>query len=157
MFITFSVSLVKTDRPIEFNNYVQPIAIERGPIRRNSQATFAGHGAVANNSTIIMSEYLQYINLQTISEFECRNRVNYLFVTGQIRALPFIRDNICTIASANGGICSGDSGSGLIINDKLVGVASFILDPPLCANGFPEFFTRISSFANWIDYHTQNV
>ncbi|KAG5680161.1 hypothetical protein PVAND_009686 [Polypedilum vanderplanki] len=150
------ISLVKTDRSIEFNDYVQPIQIERNPIRRNTIATFAGFGKSDTSiAGSFWTDYMQYTQLTTLSEIQCRNRVTWLYLRGQIPFLPFVMDNICTEAPENVGICFGDSGSGLVINDRVVGVASYILGE--CPSGFPEFFTRVSSFANWIDSHINEL
>jgi Trypsin len=102
-----------------------------------------------------MSEHLQYVKLKTLSEVECRNRVTLLYLRGQIPFLPFVMDKICTVAPVEQGICFGDSGSGLIVNGKLVGVASYIL--AMCPSQYPEFFARVSSFTNWIDSHINKL
>lgn len=58
--------------------------------------------------------------------------------------------NIC-VDNTNGGICFADSGSGLVdTNGVLLGVASFILGGGECANEFPDFYTRISSYNVWL-------
>jgi secreted trypsin-like serine protease len=58
--------------------------------------------------------------------------------------------NIC-VDNTNGGICFADSGSGLVdTNGVLLGVASFILGGGECANEFPDFYTRASSYNIWL-------
>lgn len=53
---------------------------------------------------------------------------------------------LCALADFRG-ICYGDSGSALVTNNSLVGIASWGVP---CAVGKPDQFTRISSFYDWI-------
>jgi hypothetical protein len=90
---------------------VQPIQIERNPIRRNTDATFAGFGkSDTSEDEWFWTNHMQYTQLKTISEIECRNRVTLLYLRGQIPIMPFVMDNICTEAPDDVGICFGDSG-----------------------------------------------
>lgn len=86
--------------------------------------------------------------MTTMSNNECRKR--------SIAQAP-IKDNItlCAYSGKVGvGICKGDSGGPLISlsNSKLIGISSWGLP---CAKGFPDGFTRISEFADWIDENMQ--
>jgi hypothetical protein len=115
----FSIALIKTERAIEFNEYVQPIEVETSRINRNSDAIFAGFGAseASDITWQFWTEHMQFIKLKTLSEFECRNRVTLLYLRGQIPFLPFVMDHICTEApQESGGICFG--GKFLIVAKK---------------------------------------
>lgn len=53
------------------------------------------------------------------------------------------------------GSCNGDSGGGLFIGTtnverKLIGIASFASSQG-CEKDFPEVYTRVSSFTDWVD------
>lgn len=66
-----------------------------------------------------------------------------------------IRDsNVCLSGFEGKGGCTGDSGAPLHISENnilyLAGIGSFGNNGP-CAAGFPSVFSRISSFATWID------
>lgn len=77
-----------------------------------------------------------------MSNDECRRRSI---------AQALIRDNItlCAYSGKVGvGTCKGDSGGPLVSNFKLIGISSWGLP---CAKGYPDGFTRISEFAEWID------
>lgn len=165
---------MQTDRDIQFNEFIQPITIERVNIPANEIATFAGFGASEESdlSWEFWTETMQFVNLKIIKELECANRVALLYKNGEISFLPYMMNQICTEAFNGAGICYGmkasiilfknlikfknlgDSGSGLVVNGKLVGVASFILKT--CPSGVPEFFTQMSSYSDWIDFHTEN-
>lgn len=119
----------------------------------NDIATFAAFGSSEETdlSWQFWTERMLYVKLKIMDDLKCANRVSELYKNGEIPFLPLMMNQICTEAPDNAGVCFGDSGSGLVVNDKLVGVASFILGS--CPSGFPEFFTRVSSFADWIDSH----
>lgn len=52
--------------------------------------------------------------------------------------------------SPTGGICYGDSGSPVMdATNKVVGFNSYIVDT--CASSYPDFFTRVSTYADWLD------
>lgn len=56
---------------------------------------------------------------------------------------------LCADSPTNG-ICYGDSGGpALDTNNLVVGLNSYIVDT--CASSYPDFFTRISSYSNWLD------
>lgn len=50
------------------------------------------------------------------------------------------------------GICKGDSGSPLVVDEEVIGVASWSTK---CARGVPDGFTRVSEYVSWIEKHIQ--
>lgn len=154
----FSISLIQTDRPIAFNELVQPIAMSRRNVRGNVIGTLAGFGATTKELEVPpwiqippSSETLKYISKQILSDVECRTRTLLSYLRGDFILNPFIYKHICTLAPYGTGICAGDSGSGLVVGNEIVGIASFVLQ--YCARGHPEFYVRVSEYANWIDGH----
>lgn len=80
--------------------------------------------------------------MTTMSNEECRKK--------SMPKTP-IKDPItlCAYSGSKGnGICIGDSGGPLVNDNKLIGVSSWGV---ACAKGYPDGFTRISTFAPWID------
>lgn len=56
---------------------------------------------------------------------------------------------VCAYSGMLGtGTCFGDSGGPLISDNKLIGIVSFAR---ICALGYPDGYTRISTYADWID------
>ncbi|CAG4926650.1 unnamed protein product [Colias eurytheme] len=51
------------------------------------------------------------------------------------------------------GYVDGDSGGPLVRNKKLVGLVSWNVP---CGRGFPDVYTRLSSYANWIRKYTRD-
>ena len=75
------VGLVKTERPILFNEIVQPISISRRRLRTGYVVTVGGWGseeAGFNPDIPIMAEEMNEIDLNVISNLECRLRLMVL-------------------------------------------------------------------------------
>lgn len=86
-------------------------------------------------------EYLQYLDLVTLTNIDCRSRHAKL-------SESVTDDNICAFSNAHGrGMCHADSGGPLVAGDQLVGLVSW--GEP-CAVGRPDAFVRISYFFDWI-------
>lgn len=155
--LTNDVSLISPSSPIEFSEFVQPIAIARGSVTDKTRALISGWGLLKVNIGFSLSRriessvFLQYDGLQPnqlqsletiiISNDECRARHNIL-------NRRFIYENvICTYTHLSEGICLGDSGGPLVVSQTLVGVMSWVVP---CAQGVPDAFARVSSHYEWI-------
>lgn len=94
---------------------------------------FQNPGSAPNN--------LQVIELNTITNDECRSRQNIL------NALFVIESTLCSFTQTGEGICFGDSGGPLVIGGEIAGIASWVIP---CARGFPDAWARMSSFRPWV-------
>ncbi|RZC40994.1 Trypsin domain containing protein, partial [Asbolus verrucosus] len=56
---------------------------------------------------------------------------------------------VCALAGEGVSPCHGDSGGPLIFNGTLVGIVSYGVQP--CANGYPDVYTRVSYYIDWIN------
>lgn len=88
---------------------------------------------------------MKYIELRVIPNDVCIQK-----------HLPQFRDLIqdrilCTFTGYGYGSCNGDSGGVLAIDDKLVGILSWGIP---CAIGYPDQFTRISEYLDFIRINT---
>ncbi|KAG8038971.1 hypothetical protein G9C98_003278, partial [Cotesia typhae] len=73
--------------------------------------------------------------------------------TGNLRMSKYFKhelwdSQICTISPKGKSVCNGDSG-GPLINDegKVVGVVSYLVP---CAQGYPDVYTNLAYFRDWI-------
>lgn len=83
---------------------------------------------------------MQFLRVTTLTNEVCRTRVPLW--------QRFIYDGVlCTSARDRQGACDRDAGGSLIANGQLIGVVSWNL---ICSMRFPDGFSRISYFANWI-------
>ena len=80
--------------------------------------------------------------MSTISLADCREQVDDEFS-------EFVHDNtICTVSAAEVGVCYGDAGGPLFVNNAVVGVISW--ENP-CGGEHPDVFAKVSSHAEWIE------
>lgn len=134
------ISLVRTASPMVFNDNVKAIPLGRTHIGSGVPAVATGWGQTSNPGSA--PNNLQFLNLQTITNAECRNRHNILdkfLING---------NNICTTSPAGQGTCMGDSGGPLVANGVAIGVVSWGI---ACATSTPDVYVRVYSFASWID------
>lgn len=47
----------------------------------------------------------------------------------------------------------GDSGGPLVVNNEVVGISSWVMP---CGIGYPDVYTRVASYADWIEEHTND-
>lgn len=133
------VALMKTKAPITFNQNVKPIALGNFKVPSSVNGQVMGWGMVTRGSE--PSQILNYVTVTTINEQEC------------VDALPrnmgrFIdKTHLCTKKSFLSGVCYGDSGGPLVINNAVVGIVSFNVP---CSQGYPDVYTRISYYYDWI-------
>jgi secreted trypsin-like serine protease len=130
----------------------------------NNVATIAGWGgregyAPSEGPTFNFPDILHRVDLQLSTNAECRK------VLGESLEVPADNINvtdvmICAAVTEGGrGTCQGDSGGPLIVNTgsgvQQVGIVSWGFG---CAEaGFPDVYTRVSEFKNWISAITEGV
>lgn len=140
------ISLIKLDTPVPFTASVKAIKL---PTRSQASTTYlnslmivSGFGLTTANQ---VSTTLQYASVIGISTAECRSVFGSL-VTSSI---------LCTrgYPNMNKGSCSGDSGGPLIFdgssNSTVVGIVSFGAAMS-CTMGYPQGFTRVGPYLNYI-------
>lgn len=132
------VGLIKLKQNITFYRNVQPIRISIERVGKNVTGTAAGWGFYRQNS-IEMPEILKYLNQTTITDDDCRNALNSTNLND---------NNLCAYNSYGIGMCNGDSGSPLVVNNQQIGIASWVKFP--CANGYPDVYVRAADYLNWI-------
>lgn len=130
------ISLLRTSTNIAFGNLVSSLPISSGTVGAGATAVLSGWGTLQNGGST--PNNLQFINLQTLTNAECQSRQS---------PNPIFASQICTFTRSGQGACHGDSGGPLVVQNVLVGVVSW--GRP-CGIGFPDVFTRVSSFASWI-------
>ena len=95
---------------------------------------------------------LQYQKTDILSPSKCRQDFQPMSTIEPVLWSDIessLDDNmLCTGNAKGNGACAGDSGNGLIWNDTLIGVSTASID---CAKGFPDFYTNVFAFINWIN------
>ncbi|XP_075982018.1 trypsin, alkaline C-like [Anticarsia gemmatalis] len=136
------ISVLRTASPIVYSNVIQPASIA-GPnysLGDNEEVWAAGWGAIVAQGP--WSEELRHVQVWTINQDICRQRVAVL------------TDNMLCAGWLNVGgrdTCSGDSGGPLYHRGVVVGVTSFGYG---CADPWsPGVYVRVSRFTPWVQDH----
>lgn len=120
---------------MEFNRNVQAVRLETNDIEE-VDCVLIGWGRTTSSGTI--SERLQYVDTKTLRLVDCLNYwANNRIGDG----------HLCALTTRGEGACNGDSGGPLIFEGKQIGIVSW--GSP-CANGYPDVYTRVSSYITWI-------
>ncbi|XP_065162218.1 transmembrane protease serine 9-like [Atheta coriaria] len=130
------VSLIKLADPLTWSDSVQPVKLRKSDIIAED-VTLSGWGTTSYPGDI--PDNLQFINLKTISVDDCsRLQPNNVGPT-----------EVCTFTQKGEGACHGDSGGPLVdSNGEQIGIVSWGVP---CAEGYPDVFTRVYSFLDWIE------
>lgn len=94
-----------------------------------------------NNGNGARPTHLRFLSVNTMMNEACRRRLD------NVLQQNIYEGAICAFSRRGQGICSGDAGNPLAYNGQLIGIASW---KQRCARGTPDGFTRISTFASWI-------
>lgn len=133
--------VVQLKDPIEFDSTKQPIPMfEIGEESKNgSTAVTAGWGNVDQNGP--KSNQLRSINMNIVDKKSC----NGLWERGH----GIEEGEICASGGSKSA-CNGDSGSPLVINSRLAGIAAYAT--VWCTSSpEPNVFTEIAHYREWID------
>uniref|UniRef100_A0A182QDG8 Peptidase S1 domain-containing protein n=1 Tax=Anopheles farauti TaxID=69004 RepID=A0A182QDG8_9DIPT len=150
------IALIRLPTPLHFSSRVQPIRL---PGWTNAytdltgySSTVSGWGAEADDS---------YAELEDEMRLELRYTTNTIIsndVCHRVYGSIIRSQQICVAGEGGRNPCQGDSGGPLTVvfdGQRLtqVGIVSYgsIMG---CQNGVPGVYTRVSSYVEWIVYHT---
>lgn len=152
---------------IVFNDRVQPVTVSRTVIQGGETLRITGWGYTNHGGPILPND-LQELHVTAQTASTCKQ-----YTPAATQLCTFLRpgQGVCNVSIAfqkyfvlfkcnnfSGAnakitimlICfQGDSGSALLLNGQQVGIASYILNE--CAGGYPDYFTRLSLYNDWID------
>ncbi|XP_014237656.1 chymotrypsin-2-like [Trichogramma pretiosum] len=129
------VTLSKTIRTI-------PLAVTETPA--NVWATLTGYGyqqRQENGGSI--APYLQTLPVRTVERARCAQLLQGLAKIGP--------HSLCGYTSPTQGACSGDSGSPLVYQNRLIGIAESV--HPNCAAGKPDVYMDVLYYRYFIKYY----
>ncbi|CAH2068280.1 unnamed protein product, partial [Iphiclides podalirius] len=131
------VSLVKVATEIEFSERVQPIELPQENTNAGADLLLSGWGRLSYPG--VLPVQLQMINLVSLGVEECQKIYEHIN--------PVYDSQICSLTKRGEGACHGDSGGPLVEDGKVVGIVSWGMP---CARGYPDVYTRVYSFKDWI-------
>ncbi|KAF5287276.1 hypothetical protein FQR65_LT02149 [Abscondita terminalis] len=135
--VRHDVALLKLARPIVFDKFTKPIRLDTTYVGENMDCLLSGFGLNGFPEGNVTNE-LQHVQLTTISYSLCKQLLS---------PSPVFPTQLCTLTKKGVGTCKGDSGGPLMRNGKQIGIVSWGRS---CALGYPDVFTRLSSYFNWI-------
>lgn len=137
------IAILKTLRSIDFNAFVQPIALNFLTIN-NQAAVLSGFGFNENTSTI--SVPIDSVNFKVIGNEDCKSLLN------ATEATRIFDSKVCVLPLDNRVICRSDNGASLTVGNDFVGVLSWNV---LCAPNSPIVVERISAHGDFINEHVE--
>ncbi|XP_024885004.1 chymotrypsin-1-like isoform X2 [Temnothorax curvispinosus] len=135
----YDIGLIKLTSPIQFGPKVRQIGLPRRNIAENDGVTIAAWGAMGLGKPI--HKNLQKLYANAMLPQECQQYHG--------NSMLIHNNEFCTLISYGTGLCTGDSGSGLLRNSDrtIVGLVSGVRP---CAIGYPDVYTNVYTFVPWI-------
>ncbi|XP_047995087.1 chymotrypsin-1-like, partial [Leguminivora glycinivorella] len=141
------IALVHLSKPLTFSDTVQPIKLPGMKHQLNTVHTFYGMG---RDQTGISTEYLMTMKVRTLDMESCLSYMpDGFFYEPYLELMDEV--TVCTKRTLDSdlpGVCQGDSGSPLVRNKTLVGIASYISDK--CAVAKVAMFANVATYVEWI-------
>lgn len=146
--LNHDISVIRLTTPLDLNYYVWPIQVasrsDVGNKFEGETGLASGWGKILDSTNKISNE-LRFVHMIVENHDTCKS----YYIAGLVTD-----GTICT--NTAGGLtstCNGDSGGPLVINNRLVGVTSFV-SAAGCESGGPSGFTIVTSYLDWIKRNT---
>ncbi|XP_015126553.1 chymotrypsin-2 [Diachasma alloeum] len=124
------IAVITLRNKINYNEIQRPALLPKSPAPHNAKGVISGFGRLKQNN-IYPSKSLQKISAVVISRDECQKFVNYTLLQGQI----------CGAAPRGVGIQKGDSGGPFVVDDVVVGIASWNIPwDPVAPDGYTDVY-----------------
>jgi len=161
----FDILILFTRREIQFNDFVQPIRLTTLDYTQTSgnDATITGWGALwepkSPHDFEPKPKNLQFQRTTTLGAIDCLTLYKQLIGNIKNPYYPALLKDInqkiiCTKTFVGSGMCIGDSGSGVVVNNTLVGIVSSSL---FCAKGYPDIHTNVYPYLEWIETQVNRI
>lgn len=134
------ISLIKLEKPFSVDDYVKPIRL---PPRSYEDIDFEGRPAIMSGWGQILDSSTNTITITNKLWFTSREIENHAACNAYYGSIG--NGMICTRA----GLCHGDSGGPLTIEERLLGISSYGPDSQ-CKNEGPDVYVRVSFYLDWI-------
>nr|XP_055071631.1 granzyme B-like isoform X2 [Misgurnus anguillicaudatus] len=139
---TYDIMLLKLKTKAKLNKFVKviPLPKKNGKTPALVKCSIAGWG-MKNKKEIKPSSVLHEVSLKLQFSCKCQSKWQKWFNSER---------NICTVPDGIKAFCQGDSGSPLVCESELLGIAAYTY-PNDCTNkDYPEVFVKIPAFLAWI-------
>jgi len=141
--ITNDACLLKLKEPLEWTEFVQPIALPAAgqDTPAGTECTVTGWGTL-NEGGFSLPNVLHKVTLPVVSDEDC----NAAYSANGYS----VADSMICAAIEEGGkdSCQGDSGGPMVCGEELIGIVSWGIG---CGRkGYPGVYTEVSYFMDWI-------
>lgn len=142
----YDLALIFLREPFTINTFVNVIPLPVKDVQFTGQVTLYGWGSTSKTIFPSMPNLLQTVNKPIISYAQCKAAIDLYPEENKLH-----ETNVCT-GPLTGGIsaCSGDSGSAIVKDNQLVGIASWTILPCGLENA-PTVYVQASPFVDWIN------
>ncbi|KAI7808444.1 hypothetical protein IRJ41_004962 [Triplophysa rosa] len=143
---SYDIMLLKLKTKAKLNKFVEVVPLPNKYVETpaHGNCSIAGWG-MTNTNIKKPSSILYEITLELQSNKKCEKMWQKYFDSAR---------QMCTVSNGREAFCQGDSGSPLICESKLLGIASYT-SPDVCTNTlYPEVYVKIPAFLRWIKKHT---
>ncbi|XP_058809925.1 chymotrypsin-1-like [Phymastichus coffea] len=135
----YDIGIVTLAEEVKESKLVKTIALPTvNRIQGGEKAVISGWGTMKSPDTP-PSEILRKLDVTIVSNAQCQR-----FYSRDRKIVP---SHVCGLKWRGAGVCSGDSGGPLVSGGELIGVVS---GGVACALGFPDVYTRVSSYLKYI-------
>ncbi|CAF4899392.1 unnamed protein product [Pieris macdunnoughi] len=141
------VAIIELAAPLRFSNKVQPLRLPEQMGNRKTSMVFVGRGI---DETGEESKEIKSMNVEGLTVKECISLIPPYYRKYFQQYLDILaKMNICAKRPGNRpGMCNGDSGSPLVEDGELVGLASF--GGADCSTNRLGFYTNVAYHIEWI-------
>ncbi|XP_043276813.1 chymotrypsin-2-like [Venturia canescens] len=139
------IAILTLTEDVEFNERTKPVELPTSADPGDVVAVASGWGdSIYPNPKNEIPAKLQKIELRVVPKGSCTLPRNLQVHSGQL----------CAVFKRGSGLCTGDSGGPLVYDGKVIGIASFVYK---CGLGYPDVFTRVFEYLDWIKSVTNKL
>ncbi|XP_001341145.4 mast cell protease 1A isoform X1 [Danio rerio] len=142
----FDIMLLKLRTKAVLNHFVDIINLPKHEISILAplECSIAGWGMKRPGEGA--SNVLRVVNLQLESNAKCKSKWQTHFN---------FKNMVCTVSDGKKAFCQGDSGSPLLCNSELYGMAAYTYPKNCTFKEYPEVYMKVSAFLPWIKKNIQ--
>ncbi|XP_073701200.1 granzyme B(G,H)-like [Garra rufa] len=139
--LSYDIMLLKLKTKAVRNEFVSVIKLPKNNenISAHVQCSIAGWGMTKPGGRV--SNILREVSLKLELTFKCKNKWKYHFKTEKM---------ICSVSDGKRAFCQGDSGSPLLCDSELKGMAAYTYHNDCTFKEYPQVYIKISAFLPWI-------
>ncbi|KAG1959615.1 granzyme-like protein [Pimephales promelas] len=140
--ISYDIMLLKLKNKAKVNRFVKvmPLPKKKETTPANVKCSIAGWGLTTPKG-VVGSNVMREVTLILQENSKCKESWQQYFNSERM---------ICSVSDGKHAFCQGDSGSPLLCDSKLQGMAAYT-DPESCTSKkYPGLYIKISAFLPWI-------